>query len=266
MTFRYDFSDLYYAHKIDEPAPLGGELERDHIHPLYEMLYFLDGDAEFKIGEERYDLSPGDIMIARPGTHHNVHLLSSQRYERYVVNLSEYLVPSEIAGVFGSLEGRYSVRDTIIPSLFERFDAHAGYVGGDLVTVKMLFRCVVTEIMVYLCNVCGAASGGALNVLKNDMALIMDYINKNIERPLNLDDICEKFHYSKSYMCSEFSKRMGKTIMGYIRTRKILYADALLRSGMKATEISDFLGFNDYSTFFRMYKKIMGRAPTERGA
>ncbi|MCD8206117.1 MAG: AraC family transcriptional regulator [Clostridia bacterium] len=264
MEFKYTFSDLYYAHKVDCPAPMGGELEINHVHTLYEMLYFVEGDAEFLIDGKKYTLIPGDVLITRPGSRHNVRILSPDRYERYVVNLSEYLVPSGIAAVFDSLEGRHNVGGTVIPSLFERFDEHAGRVGEDLVSVKMLFRCVLTEIIVYLCNACGAASEGALNVLKNDMALILDYINSNLEKPLNLSDICEKFHYSKSYICGEFSKRVGKSVMGYIRARKMLYADALLRSGMKAGEISEFLGFNDYSTFFRMYKKIMGRAPTEK--
>jgi AraC-like DNA-binding protein len=262
MLFQYHFSDLYYAHKRDETVPWS-ETFADHFHTLYEMIYFVGGDAEFIVEDRRYPLKTGDLIFINPGSHHNVHLLSSHSYERYVLRFSEYLVPSDLLAKLEHLTGCYYVGDTVIPSLFARFDEHVRNVGDDKDMLKMLFRCVLTEIIVYFSRM-NVQEWVSVSLLKEDMAGVLDYINRNLEKPLCLEDICTTFHYSKSYICREFSNSLGVPIMQYVRTKKIMYADALLRSGMSPTEVSEQCGFSDYSTFYRMYKKLIGYPPSER--
>ncbi len=262
MLFKYHFSDLYYAHKVDDPAEYSPSY-RDHFHTEYEMVFFMSGKAEFLIENKRYPLRPGQLMLIQPGSHHNIHLLGTDRYERYVVRFSEYLIPSPLMEVMHRTEGCFDVSGSVIPDLFPRFDEHAKRIGEDEQTIKQLFRCVFTEILIYLCRI-SKKEGVSVNLLKTDMALVLDYINSHLNEPLGLDDICAHFHYSKSYLCREFSKSIGVSVLSYIHAKKITYADALIRSGMKVYEVSDFLGFSNYSTFFRIYKKITGRSPTKK--
>ena len=262
MTFKYSYSDLYYAHKIDSPA-LWMSSYTDHFHTVYEIVFFISGNAEFIVEDKRYALNPGSLIIVAPGAHHNIHLLSSDCYERYVIRFSEYLIPSDLLSTVTRLTGCYNVSDTPIPALFSRLDEHIQNIGDDKDVLKMLFRCVLTEIIVYFCRV-GGKQNASVSLLKGDMAVVLDYINKNIEQPLCLEDICKEFHYSKSYVCREFSENMGVSIMAYVRSKKIMYADALLKSGMKPTEVAERCGFSDYSTFYRMFKKLMGKPPSEK--
>ena len=262
MVFKYIFPELYYAHKVSE-ASVWSRRYSDHFHTGYEMLYFISGDVEFFIEDKRYKLEPGDLVVVRPGSHHNSHALSSAKYERYVVGFTQYLIPSDLIAMMEGMEGCFHVGETCIPALFARFDEHVANVGDDRETLKMLFRCVLSEIIVYFCRF-GGKEGAYAPVLKENMAAVLNYINKNIETPFSLEEICRTFHYSKSYLCREFSTSMGVPLMSYVRTKKIMYADALLRSGMKPTELYVWCGFSDYSTFYRMYKKIMGKSPSER--
>lgn len=262
MLFNYNYSDLFYSHKADEPAKQLSNFA-DHFHTLYEICFFMSGEADYLIDDKKYVLKPGDLIIIQPGQHHNLIIRSSEKYERYVVRFSEYLVPSDIAADFRRYSGSYNVGDTLVPDLFARFDYHIENTGGDASTLKMLFRCVLTEIIVYF-SFMGGKEGVAINLLKDDMAVVLDYINKNIERPLCLDDICSEFHYSKSYICHEFAVSMGVPLMQYVRTKKIMYANALLRSGMRPTEVASQCGFLDYSTFYRTYMKIIGKPPSDR--
>lgn len=262
MIFKFIYSDLYYAHKLDDPA-LWSSSYYDHFHTVFEIVYFISGDAEFIIENKRYPLKSGDMMIIRPGSHHNIHLLSSERYERYVIRFSEYLIPSDILSRIEQFEGCFYIGDTHIPSLFGRLDQHVENIGDDSEVLKMLFRCVLTEILVYFSRM-GVNEEARVSFLKEDMAVVLDYINRNLERPLCLEDICYRFHYSKSYICREFSASMGVPIMQYVRIKKIMYADALLRSGMRPTDVAVQCGFSDYSTFYRMYKKLMGSPPSDK--
>lgn len=260
MLFKYNYCDLYYSHKLDRPARQLTSLS-DHFHTIYEMSYFISGNAEYFIEDKRYPLKPGSLVIVKPGQHHNIHILGPEKYERYVLRFSEYIIPSDILARFGRYSGCYYVGDTLIPSLFSRLDYHVENIGEDKETLKMLFRCVLTEIITYFTHM-GGKEGTAINLLKEDMAVVLDYINKNLDHKLCLEDICREFHYSKSYICHEFSVCMGVPIIQYVRTKKIMYANALLRSGMRPTEVAMQCGFSDYSTFYRMYKKIIGKPPS----
>lgn len=262
MAFEYEFVDLFYSYQTSDPA-VWTSSSIDHCHTVYEFIYILDGDAEFVLENKRFPFQPGSLVLVAPGSHHHVHLLSSRRYERYVIRFSEYLIPMEIFPSVSRSEGIYDVRDTVLPQLFERFGEHERNVGGDEKTVKWLFRCVLTEIIVYFSKL-SKEMNRSFSVMKEDIAVLLDYIDKNLESPLTLEDICGKFHYSKSYISREFTAAVGVPLIQYVRTKKIMYASALLRIGMPPTQVATQCGFTDYSTFYRMYKKITGKSPSGR--
>ena len=51
-------------------------------------------------------------------------------------------------------------------------------------------------------------------------------------------------------------------LMEYIKRKKILLAGELIASGTKPTAAAQKLGFAEYSTFFRLYKKYLGKTPS----
>ena len=262
MGFEYEFIDVYYSYHVDDPA-VWSPSDADHCHSLYEILYFVDGDGEFVIEKQRCELKPGSMVFMPPGFHHHVQLHSARRYERYVIRFSEYLIPMEILPSIQRCEGIYDVSQTVMPQLFARFSEHERNVGGDVQAVKWLFRCVLTEILVYF-SLLSRDVNITFSVLKDDIAVVLDYISQNLERPLCLDDICAEFHYSKSYICREFMASMGKSVMQYIREAKMAYADALIRIGMPLTDVAAQCGYSNYATFYRVYRKVNGRSPSGR--
>ncbi len=43
-----------------------------HSHPtMYEAYFVLEGSAIYKVGEESYEVSPGDFVVVPPGVVHN---------------------------------------------------------------------------------------------------------------------------------------------------------------------------------------------------
>ena len=51
--------------------------------------------------------------------------------------------------------------------------------------------------------------------------------------------------------------------MQYIIYSRVLYAKQLLAEGVPAVEASTRVGFADYSNFYRSYRKVTGRTPSE---
>ena len=93
---------------------------------------------------------------------------------------------------------------------------------------------------------------------------LIDYINENLSRDLSLDALAERFFISKSQLNRRFKKLTGATVGEYIAAKRLLYARERIFDGVPAAQASSESGFNDYSAFYRAYKKKFGVTPGRR--
>lgn len=54
------------------------------------------------------------------------------------------------------------------------------------------------------------------------------------------------------------------SVMQYIAYNRVLYARQLLAQGMGAAEAAREVGFSDYSSFYRSYRKVTGALAARR--
>lgn len=92
---------------------------------------------------------------------------------------------------------------------------------------------------------------------------IMDYIDKNIENPICLDEIASNFYISTPYMCRIFKSTTGFTIHQYISKQRIFHATQLLTAGYSAAETCARCGFNEYSNFYKSFTNFIGVSPSQ---
>ena len=60
-------------------------------------------------------------------------------------------------------------------------------------------------------------------------------------------------------MCHTFKKQTGITIKEFMNTRKITKAKQMLSEGADIMGLCYECGFNDYSTFYKAFKKLTGK-------
>lgn len=93
---------------------------------------------------------------------------------------------------------------------------------------------------------------------------IIHYLNENIHKSVNTDEIVDKFNYSPSYLFSLFKKKTGYSIIHFFNLMKIQKAcEYLTFSDLSVKEICYKMGFQDPLYFSRLFKKYMGVAPTD---
>lgn len=258
MGFEFQFSELHYLHFAGRTQVHG---DRKQLS-LYKFLYLNAGEAAVSLHGGIFPVRAGELMLVGRNQDFTLRPIGKEPVDCYVVYFTQFLIPSDLATVIQYAQGVYPVELTPIPGLFARFDWHVGNVGERETEIKMLFRCVLTEVLVYFAQLAErkAAIPGQLNT---NMEPVLDFISRNLDRPLQIRDICAEFHYSRSHLCKVFTQTTGVPLMQYIRTARADYAEKLLRSGLPAMEVARQLGYSDYSAFYRMYRKHASISPSE---
>ena len=98
--FSFRVKDVDVSHRLD-PRPLTVPDVAKHYHAMYEIFYFVRGDACLITELGQCALRPGDVMFIRPGQHHIVALDRETPYERYVLKFSVGFVPEHVIDRFG---------------------------------------------------------------------------------------------------------------------------------------------------------------------
>ena len=94
-----------------------------------------------------------------------------------------------------------------------------------------------------------------------------DLIDREYARPLDVPTIAAKALMSPAHFSRQFRAAYGETPYGYLMTRRIERAMALLRSGMTVTDACMAVGCTSLGSFSTKFTEIVGMTPsTYRGA
>ena len=106
------------------------------------------------------------------------------------------------------------------------------------------------------------ADRALLEIRQKDWARdAFDYIEKNVGRPVTLQEIAQIGGKSRSFVTHNFSKCFGAPFRRYVNERRIAKARELLRGGLSVKEVSSSMGFNDRYCFTKVFKKLAGVPP-----
>lgn len=90
------------------------------------------------------------------------------------------------------------------------------------------------------------------------------YVNQNYSHDITLAAIAEDVQKSMNYFCYIFKKDTGMNFNEYLNTVRINKAKELLRtSEFMVYEISEMVGYHDYSYFAKVFKRMCGCSPSE---
>lgn len=90
---------------------------------------------------------------------------------------------------------------------------------------------------------------------------MLEYIDSNVQSPLNVDLLSKVFFKSTSWISHAFSEKLNIPVQEYVNNRKIIHAQTLIAAGEQPTKVAAQLSFKNYSTFFKAYKKFLGKSP-----
>ena len=230
-----------------------------HIHNDYELFYFVEGDADYVIGSAVYHMNRRDLLVIKPGDYHYLRLRSSMPCERYIINFdeTELQLPEgtvqqtgmfHIAGdsmIHRFFEELPKVRDVFSPEEFRVF------LSSGIMMVLLLLKHHMQQRQVL-------PEEGNL-VLKQ----ILQYIDRHPQEAVTAGHLASKFYVSTSWIVHIFQRSLGISLMQYVREKRIRYAQTLIQQGMAPMEVAVQCQFENYATFYRQYKLVLGHSPKE---
>lgn len=92
----------------------------------------------------------------------------------------------------------------------------------------------------------------------------LQWIQQNLDKPILVEQLATEACLCKDHYIRLFKKEMGISPLQYITQKKIEKAQwMLVTQNMPTKNIAYSLGYDDYSYFIRIFKKVAGKTPQE---
>jgi len=92
---------------------------------------------------------------------------------------------------------------------------------------------------------------------------VRDRIDREYDQPLDVEALARGAHMSAGHLSREFRDAYGESPYGYLMTRRIERAMALLRRGdMNVTEVCFAVGCSSLGTFSTRFTELVGTPPS----
>jgi Response regulator containing CheY-like receiver domain and AraC-type DNA-binding domain len=94
--------------------------------------------------------------------------------------------------------------------------------------------------------------------------LIKKYLDENYTTEINLQDMSDKYYFTKEYLSKLFKKSYGIGIYEYILSLRMNRAkELLLRDDMQIQQISELLGYSNSNYFSKAFKTYFSISPSD---
>lgn len=252
--------DIFFKHEISVSP--SRNIYSMHTHGMYEVLYFLNGDATYVIEDRKYKLKKNDLILIRPFHYHFIQIDSPARYERYDILFDEQKHRIENLHLIDEKTEVINLSDNVLADgVLKRCDLYRE--KSSKADFAKLLRHLLSELFYSLSLFPQHASESDASVSPLILGAL-EYINDHLTSLSGVSEIAHALFVSESYLFRRFKAELHQTPRRYIAEKRILLADRRISEGEKPLSVSQSLGFNDYTTFYRSYVSYFGRSPAEK--
>lgn len=262
---------IYIRHQVSEWQ----DIWPLHTHDGYEIYFFLQGNVNLIIGNEIYQLQPGDMLLFSGDVLHRPNPMKDTPYIRSYINFTaDYIqemagedLQAKLLSLFGHPNGLLirwdesgtNEMDNHFSIMFN--ERERGAIGNEFMMqslmVQLLLKIYRKSKEMYALLTAPAQSQKETNVRR-----ILMYLNQNFKNPITLDVLSGAMHLNKYYMCHSFKEITGISINNYITRKRIDEAKKLLRlSDEPIGFMFEHVGFSNPIHFSRMFKQYEGVSP-----
>lgn len=261
----YKDDSIMYRHVTDEHPD--NNYFFFHIHNQYEILYFIKGIGSLLVETTTYPLVPDTMIIIRPLETHRISISENASYERITINFSEDLIESidsehKLLAPFnnrplGEKNSYHASEFDISPYKLLKLMQGKENENTDKLSVLTYFYTLLGQINVAF----NRKNQNKDSFRKSPSAKVAEYINAHLFEELSVTKLAKHFFLSVSQLNRQFKKASGFSVWEYIVEKRLISTRKLIQDGISPKNAYSSCGFNDYSSFYRLYVKKFGKSP-----
>lgn len=241
------------------------------------------GRGESVVGDRIYPLEKGDMLIMNNATYHTMrnvfgpeHLLyASLHFEPQLLWANQTLLfGSRYLEIFFNDNPRFCHLLKKNDPLVKRMGALMEEIEKEFKGRRTEYQAMVTakfyDLLVNLfryyeknAGLCQNADVSGSSSLPQ-LSRAMDYINTHLEEKISLETLAGLSGMSPSYFSWFFKKNNGIGLVQYVNRRRVQKALEYLRTTNKTVlEIGLLCGFENNANFYRTFRAVTGKTPSE---
>ncbi len=274
LSYYKNATNDFHITRISSPT----EALKLHSHNYFQIYYIISGCAVHHLENSEAKLLAGDVFILPPNRPHYIEILNNNVDFYSLSFMSDYYQKNRednklILDFLSYLQTEATER--IAPKVSLSYE--------DSIFVKTLFDRIMTEFnqqktgkneiiketnSVLLSLFARVYFEKNIDVLitKENRQLVLhsiEYIKNHFDEDVTLSQIVHHSAISKSCFCEIFRSIVGMSFKEYLNRYRIEKAAEMIKSEMKISVVGNCCGYNDFSTFYRNFKKYKGMSPSE---
>lgn len=246
-----------------------------HWHTALEIIVPVENWYEATIGSESFHLVPGDILMIPPGELHSLHAPETGNRFVFLFDLSLLTRLRGFAGIQSVLSTPIHLTRATYPNIYDDIYQLLLQMRNEYFSKNEFMDLTIFALLLNLFVKLGTNHLDSIDLFSNARTYkqkeyvdkfnaVMDYIDANYMKELDLDEIASSNGFSKYHFSRLFKQYTNYTFCSYITHRRIKIAEKLLEEpNLSITEVALQSGFPSISTFNRVFKQMKGCTPSE---
>ena len=251
---------IFFKHEVSKNLPC--DTYSMHTHNMYELIYFVSGNATHIIEDRKYKLKKGDLILIRPFHYHFIQIDAPDDYERYDIlfdpsrhNIeSTALLPSDAEVI--NLTGNTAAED-----IFKKFDLYRENASPEI--FEKLISIMLSELF-YNISMFPLVNSDEISSASPLVSKALRYINENLCTISGTREIANHLFVSESYLFRIFKNELHESPKKYIMDKRLLLSQKMIASGEAPGYVCEKCGFGDYTSFYRNYTSFFGHSPSAK--
>ena len=220
------------------------------------LTYLVSGEADYSFGSSWHRVKAGDLIFVPQGGIRQASIVPENLMHCYSVDFS--LRDSAGRPVPLPFPQVSHVKDAnIVTDLFSKMNI--SWLQHDeevLLRIRALLLLLISHLLLENHTVNSSAA------VDDRIRSVMTHIERHYADPLTLEYFASELHLNKVYLGSLFRKCTGLTFHQYLLNARLNAAEDLLYTGKHTVnEVAELTGFQDTSSFSRVFTKAHGVRP-----
>ncbi|MDF2802481.1 MAG: hypothetical protein K0S61_2384 [Anaerocolumna sp.] len=241
-----------------------GQILPKHCHEYYQMIYIIDGEGDFFLGDASIAITQETLFFIKPQDQHGIKSKPGNCIKTLDVKFEVH--NTELIKQLSGITSVVLLQSDEVKLLLEKIRQEGLKKKSDYqhLSILYLLQILLTILRIKECTKQQAQITDEIMSSQHDKVCekVKAYIQDHFDKDILLKDMAGFLGYNESYICQTIKKEFHCTPMQYLYKYRITKGKELIMySDYSLKKIADRIGFKTVHHFSRVFKKAEKMPP-----